>query len=122
MTLNPLEIAARHRTCFHTPPKHVPAGGDDVSGNGRWRIWEYAGTKIDAPILGNGDMLSAFAGPCEYPQFWITAGFSTVESSANACKPQKCGIFLSNFVYFYVACVVCLWYNGLEVMMLETIF
>ena len=50
------------------------------------------------------------------------AGFSTVESSANACKPQKCGIFLSNFVYFYVACVVCLWYNGLEVMMLETIF
>ena len=84
MTLNPLEIAARHRTCFHTPPKHVPAGGDDVSGNGRWRIWEYAGTKIYAPILGNGDMLSAFAGPCEYPQFWITANdFWQMESAAN---------------------------------------
>lgn len=49
-------------------------------------------------------------------------GSSTVESLANAHKPQRCGVFLSNFIYFYVACVACLWYNGLEVMTLETIF
>ena len=28
------------------------------------------------------------------------AGFSTVESLINAYKPQKCGVFLSNFIYF----------------------
>ena len=49
-------------------------------------------------------------------------GSSTVESLATAHKPQRCGVFLSNFIYFYVACVACLWYNGLEVMTLETIF
>ena len=49
-------------------------------------------------------------------------GSSTVESLANAHKPQRCGVFLSNFIYFYVACVACLWYNGFEVMTLETIF
>ena len=55
------------------------------------------------------------------PEFY-NDGSSTVESLINAHKPQKCGVFLSNFIYFYVACVACLWYNGLEVMMLETIF
>ena len=50
------------------------------------------------------------------------AGFSTVESSINSYKPQKCGIFLSNFIFLYVACVACLWYNGLEVIMIEALF
>ncbi|MGN0361744.1 MAG: glycosyl hydrolase family 95 catalytic domain-containing protein [Bilifractor sp.] len=69
---------------FTAPPKAVPDGDVDVSGNGRWRIWQYAGTKIDAPILGNGDMLAAFAGPCEYPQFWITSNdFWQMESNPN---------------------------------------
>ena len=49
-------------------------------------------------------------------------GFSTVESSINSYKPQKCGIFLSNFIFLYVACVACLWYNGLEVIMIEALF
>ena len=53
---------------------------------------------------------------------WSARGSSTVESLANAHKPQRCGVFLSNFIYFYVACVACLWYNGFEVMTLETIF
>ena len=52
----------------------------------------------------------------------VCVGSSTVESLANAHKPQRCGVFLSNFIYFYVACVACLWYNGFEVMTLETIF
>ncbi len=39
-----------------------------------------------------------------------------------AMKPQKCGIFLSNFLNFYVACVACLWYNGFEVTDYEDIF
>ena len=51
-----------------------------------------------------------------------TSGFSTVESSINSYKPQKCGIFLSNFIFLYVACVACLWYNGLEVIMIEALF
>ena len=54
--------------------------------------------------------------------FCMRHGSSTVESLANAHKPQRCGVFLSNFIYFYVACVACLWYNGFEVMTLETIF
>ena len=52
----------------------------------------------------------------------IEIGFSTVESSINSYKPQKCGIFLSNFIFLYVACVACLWYNGLEVIMIEALF
>ena len=52
----------------------------------------------------------------------LERGFSTVESSINSYKPQKCGIFLSNFIFLYVACVACLWYNGLEVIMIEALF
>ena len=52
----------------------------------------------------------------------VVHGFSTVESSINSYKPQKCGIFLSNFIFLYVACVACLWYNGLEVIMIEALF
>ena len=69
---------------FRTPPEMVPAGKCDVSGNGRWRIWEFAGTKIDAPILGNGDLLSAFAWPARYLQFWLTTNdFWQMESNPN---------------------------------------
>ncbi|MBQ3760452.1 MAG: hypothetical protein II875_00405 [Clostridia bacterium] len=69
---------------FRTPPEMVPAGKCDVSGNGRWRIWEFAGTKIDAPILGNGDLLSAFAWPARYMQFWLTTNdFWQMESNPN---------------------------------------
>jgi hypothetical protein len=72
------------RAVFNAPPEAVPAGNVDVSGNGRWRVWEFAGTKIDAPILGNGDMLSAFAGPPRWPQFWVTTNdFWQMESNAN---------------------------------------
>ena len=77
-------VAGRYRAEFPNPPQMVPAGKVDVSGNGRWRIWEYAGTKIDAPILGNGDMLAAFAGDCRYPQFWLTTNdFWQMESNPN---------------------------------------
>ncbi len=72
------------RGVFNEPPCMVPAGDVDVSGNGRWRIWEFAGTKIDAPILGNGDLLSAFAGSTHYPQFWLTTNdFWQMESNPN---------------------------------------
>lgn len=75
---------ARFRAVFDTPPEAVPAGNVDVSGNGRWKIWLDAGTRIDAPILGNGDMTAAFAGPCEYPQFYVsTNDFWQMESAAN---------------------------------------
>ena len=76
--------AAKWQGKFDHPPRMVPAGDVDVSGNGRWRIWEFAGTKIDAPILGNGDLLSAFAGPTRYPQFWLTTNdFWQMESNPN---------------------------------------
>ncbi len=72
------------RTRFDAPPRLVPAGGVDVSGGGRWRVWEGAGTAIDAPILGNGDMLAAFAGPPRWPQFWLTTNdFWQMQSNPN---------------------------------------
>lgn len=84
MKLDPVKLAGEHGAVFENPPELVPRGGVDVSHNGRWRIWEFAGTKIDAPVLGNGDLLAAFAGPVEYPQFWITTNdFWQMESAAN---------------------------------------
>jgi len=72
------------RNHFSHPPRAVPAGNVDVSGGGRWRVWEGAGTKIDAPILGNGDLLSAFAGPPRWPQFWLTTNdFWQMQSNPN---------------------------------------
>ena len=72
------------QTRFDAPPKLVPAGGVDVSGGGRWRVWDGAGTAIDAPILGNGDMLAAFAGPPQWPQFWLTTNdFWQMQSNPN---------------------------------------
>lgn len=82
--MNYAEIVGKYRAEFPNPPQMVPAGAVDVSGNGRWRIWEFAGTKIDAPILGNGDMLAAFAGDSRYPQFWLTTNdFWQMESNPN---------------------------------------
>lgn len=81
---DPYEIAKQQVSRFIAPPSMLPAGNVDVSGNGRWRIWEFAGTKIDAPILGNGDMLAAFAGPPRWPQFWLsTNDFWQMESNPN---------------------------------------
>ena len=65
-------IAERNKGVFTQPPEAVPDGNVDVSGGGRWKIWQNAGTKIDAPILGNGDLLAAVAGNARYPQFWFT--------------------------------------------------
>ena len=84
MSVDRLSYVRGRCSRFDQPPRMVPAGNVDVSGNGRWRIWEFAGTKIDAPILGNGDLLAAFAGPPEYPQFWLTTNdFWQMESNPN---------------------------------------
>ena len=77
-------IAERNKAVFTQPPESVPDGNVDVSGGGRWKIWQNAGTKIDAPILGNGDLLAAVAGNARYPQFWFTTNdFWQMESAAN---------------------------------------
>ncbi len=68
------------------------------------------------------DGFSVFVAYSAYATNAGSDGFSTVESSINSYKPQKCGIFLSNFIFLYVACVACLWYNGLEVIMIEALF
>lgn len=74
----------RNKSVFLTPPVAVPDGNVDVSGGGRWKIWQNAGTKIDAPILGNGDLLAAVAGNARYPQLWFsTNDFWQMESAAN---------------------------------------
>ena len=74
----------RNKAVFAEPPVAVPDGNVDVSGGGRWKIWQNAGTKIDAPILGNGDLLAAVAGNGRYPQFWFTTNdFWQMESAAN---------------------------------------
>ena len=74
----------RNKAVFTEAPAAVPNGNVDVSGGGRWKIWQNAGTKIDAPILGNGDLLAAVAGDGRYPQFWFTTNdFWQMESAAN---------------------------------------
>ena len=73
-----------HKTVFADPPTAVPDGNVDVTGGGIWKIWQDAGTRIDAPILGHGDLLAAFAGTSGYPQYWITTNdFWQMESAAN---------------------------------------
>ena len=52
-------IAERNKGVFTQPPEAVPDGNVDVSGGGRWKIWQNAGTKKYAPIHGNGDLLAA---------------------------------------------------------------
>ena len=69
-------VVERNRAVFTEAPTAVPDGNVDVSGGGRWKIWQNAGTKIDAPILGNGDLLAAVAGDGRYPQFWFTTNDS----------------------------------------------
>ena len=77
-------IVERNKAVFTSPPVAVPDGNVDVSGGGRWKVWQNAGTKIDAPILGNGDLLAAVAGNGRYPQFWFTTNdFWQMESAAN---------------------------------------
>ena len=78
------DVAKQHASLFPKPPEMVPAGMTQKPGTTRWRMWDYAGTKIDAPIMGNGDMLAAFAGPPEWPQFWVTSNdFWQMESNPN---------------------------------------
>jgi hypothetical protein len=50
-----MAVVAKHKAVFTKPPVHIP--------------YQFA---VDAPLLGNGDMLAAFAGAPEYPQFWVT--------------------------------------------------
>lgn len=52
-----LAVVAKHKAVFTKPPQQIPS-----------RM--HPG---DAPILGNGDLVTAFAGKPEYPQFWLTA-------------------------------------------------
>lgn len=43
-------VVERNRAVFTEAPTAVPDGNVDVSGGGRWKIWQNAGTKIDAPF------------------------------------------------------------------------
>ncbi len=62
----------------------MPDGNVDVSGEDDGKSGRMHGTKIDAPILGNGDLLAAVAGNARYPQFWFTTNdFWQMESAAN---------------------------------------
>ena len=51
-----LHLVSKQKAVFTKPPQLVPS-----------RM--HPG---DAPILGNGDLVAAFAGKPEYPQFWLT--------------------------------------------------
>ena len=50
-----MTVVSKHKAVFTKPPVHIP--------------YQFA---VDAPLLGNGDMLAALAGAPEYPQFWLT--------------------------------------------------
>ena len=51
-----LRLVSKQKVVFTKPPRSVPSRMHPA----------------DAPILGNGDLLAAFAGKPEYPQFWLT--------------------------------------------------
>ena len=44
-------VVERNRAVFTEAPTAVPDGNVDVSGGGRWKIWQNSGTKIDAQIF-----------------------------------------------------------------------
>ena len=69
-----------HTARFTSPPVFVPAG--ELKQTETYGEWKGSATKIDAPMLGNGDMLAAFAGPPQWPQFWVTTNdFWQMESA-----------------------------------------
>ena len=55
LPVDAIAVVSRHKAVFTQPPVHIP--------------YQYA---VDAPLLGNGDMLAALAGAPEFPQFWLT--------------------------------------------------
>jgi len=50
-----LNVVSRHKAVFTVPPAQIPSP-----------------FRMDAPLLGNGNMLAALAGSGEHPQFWLT--------------------------------------------------
>ena len=128
-------VVERNRAVFTEAPTAVPDGNVDVSGGGRWKIWQNAGTKIDAPILGNGDLLAAVAGDGRYPQFWFTTNdFWQMESAANweffhdnssaKCDPAVSGGSprpVGRMVFDIPAMEGARWYTEQEFAMGETI-
>src|ERR1035438_3924633 len=50
-----MAVVSKHKAIFTKPPIHIP--------------YQFA---VDAPLLGNGDMLAALAGGPEYPQYMLT--------------------------------------------------
>lgn len=53
--LGTLDILARHKITCERSPSYIPKA-----------------VSVDALFLGNGDLLSAFAGDAHLPQFWVT--------------------------------------------------
>ncbi len=71
-----LNLVSKHKAVFTKPPQQIPS-----------RM--HPG---DAPILGNGDLLAAFAGKPEYPQFWLTANdFWEFRSPDRGGAPKSLG-------------------------------
>ena len=68
---------------------------------------EAGGTKMVCAI-GNeqGEIFEQVSIPTQTPEI---TGSSTLAQPQNPYKPQKCGIFLSNFLRLYVVwrCVLC---------------
>ena len=71
-----LAVVAKHKAVFTKPPERIPS-----------RMHPH-----DAPILGNGDLVAAFAGKPEYPQFWLTANdFWEFRSPDRGGAPKSLG-------------------------------
>jgi hypothetical protein len=62
-------VVGKHKAVFTNPPTGVPAG---MCADQFENCPVGTGTSIDAPLLGNGDLLAAFSGEPRYPQFWLT--------------------------------------------------
>src|SRR5271163_5353559 len=54
-TSGAMAVVSKYKAVFTKPPTQIP--------------FKY---RVDAPLLGNGDMLAALSGAAEYPQLWVT--------------------------------------------------
>ncbi len=81
-------VVERNKAVFTEAPTAVPDGNVDVSGGGRWKIWQNAGTKIDAPILGNGDLLAAVAGAAGRARLASSRRLDQIKPAAGPARPK----------------------------------
>ena len=72
--MSAMEVVGKHKAVFTESPRITPGGlGARIETVAAVGGGLGTGTSVDAPLLGNGDMVAAFAGEPKSAQFWITS-------------------------------------------------